>query len=563
LLGSGGTLPASGEGFEGLEEVLGLKEKLEQREKMINDLNMSWEERLRETQRLQQERENTLQSMGVAVKLSKGMPHLVNLNEDPIMSECLVYYLAPGITRIGRPDAETTQNIRLNGLSIAKEHAIVENAEGVVTIASVSNAPVFINGQLITAPTSLPHSARVILGTNHIFRYHSGVANEKQEEQRSPEGGVIDWNFALKELFTAQNKVLFKEDDEEKEKERELAEKLKQLNDEIEKQRFESHQVMEQQRREYEQKLQEMEKLVEQRDVKHMKEQARLAFEAQQLELGARDKILQEAYEKQRATYMVSSIQRWQEKKRRLQLQDQLLRMMITINEANAISEALHKNVSFSPKLSLGDYNSIFHDSDEHQMKKTEMTVEMTNSSTGNSGLLTYNKFMEKLFALRERYEAFLENGTEVTPPGEAEDPFSIPKEDRLLGIAQVYLKSLSYLLSVDRDSALVDTTGLQIGTIKVVVDPKNGGGKESIGELSGQALEFSIKIESAEVNDVDISPFDSVHCKFNLWDRFSETTPRWVKEGLHFAFFWISYMIFPPAPVTPLVDVSLTLRKT
>jgi kinesin family protein 1 len=29
----------------------------------------------------------------------KKTPHLVNLNEDPLMSECLLYYIKEGITR--------------------------------------------------------------------------------------------------------------------------------------------------------------------------------------------------------------------------------------------------------------------------------------------------------------------------------------------------------------------------------------------------------------------------------------------------------------------------------
>lgn len=28
-------------------------------------------------------------------------PHLVNLNEDPLMSECLLYYIKDGVTRLG------------------------------------------------------------------------------------------------------------------------------------------------------------------------------------------------------------------------------------------------------------------------------------------------------------------------------------------------------------------------------------------------------------------------------------------------------------------------------
>lgn len=32
-------------------------------------------------------------------------PHLVNLNEDPLMSECLLYYIKEGVTRsvVGSP----------------------------------------------------------------------------------------------------------------------------------------------------------------------------------------------------------------------------------------------------------------------------------------------------------------------------------------------------------------------------------------------------------------------------------------------------------------------------
>lgn len=33
--------------------------------------------------------------------LSPQTPHLVNLNEDPLMSECLLYYIKDGITRWG------------------------------------------------------------------------------------------------------------------------------------------------------------------------------------------------------------------------------------------------------------------------------------------------------------------------------------------------------------------------------------------------------------------------------------------------------------------------------
>ncbi|MEQ2160495.1 Kinesin-like protein kif1b, partial [Goodea atripinnis] len=60
-------------------------------------------------------------------------PHLVNLNEDPLMSECLLYYIKDGITRVGQADAERRQDIVLSGAHIKEEHCIFRserNANG-------------------------------------------------------------------------------------------------------------------------------------------------------------------------------------------------------------------------------------------------------------------------------------------------------------------------------------------------------------------------------------------------------------------------------------------------
>ena len=48
---------------------------------------------------------------------------MVNLNEDPALSESLCYFFGDGITRIGRDDAYTQQDIVLGGLNILKVYA--------------------------------------------------------------------------------------------------------------------------------------------------------------------------------------------------------------------------------------------------------------------------------------------------------------------------------------------------------------------------------------------------------------------------------------------------------
>jgi len=85
---------------------------------------------------------------------------------------------------------------------------------------------------------------------------------------------------------------------------------------------------------------------------------------------------------------------------------------------------------------------------------------------------LTDSRLLQ-IFAMREAYERFLENNSEQAVNGATEDPFVIPKEDRILGLAHVYLKSLCYLLPISRNFFLVDPTGQQFGTIRVEIIPK------------------------------------------------------------------------------------------
>lgn len=69
---------------------------------MFVELNETWEEKLKKTEAIRIQREAVFAEMGVAVKEDgdtvgvyspKCTPHLVNLNEDPFMSECLIYYI--------------------------------------------------------------------------------------------------------------------------------------------------------------------------------------------------------------------------------------------------------------------------------------------------------------------------------------------------------------------------------------------------------------------------------------------------------------------------------------
>ena len=60
-----------------------------------------------------------LQKSGVAFSVENKLPNLVNLNEDPQLSEVLLYILKPGHTKVGQ---SSTTDIQLSGALIADNH---------------------------------------------------------------------------------------------------------------------------------------------------------------------------------------------------------------------------------------------------------------------------------------------------------------------------------------------------------------------------------------------------------------------------------------------------------
>ncbi|XP_053281019.1 kinesin-like protein KIF1B isoform X2 [Pleuronectes platessa] len=196
-------------------------ERLKESEKIIAELNETWEEKLRKTEAIRMEREALLAEMGVAIREDGGTlgvfspkktPHLVNLNEDPLMSECLLYYIKDGITRVGQADTERRQDIVLSGAHIKEEHCIFRserNANGnvVVMLVPCEGSETYVNGKRVVNAIQLRSGNRIIMGKNHVFRFnHPEQARAEREKTPTAETPVepVDWTFAQRELLEKQ-----------------------------------------------------------------------------------------------------------------------------------------------------------------------------------------------------------------------------------------------------------------------------------------------------------------------------------------------------------------------
>uniref|UniRef100_A0A3Q3LJT2 Kinesin-like protein KIF13B n=1 Tax=Mastacembelus armatus TaxID=205130 RepID=A0A3Q3LJT2_9TELE len=165
-----------------------LKERLEESEKLIQEMTVTWEEKLRKTEAIALERQRQLESLGISLQ-SSGIRvvddkyFLVNLNADPALNELLVYYLKDH-TCVGSADS---QDIQLCGMAIQTEHCIINITEnnGVV-LTPRRNARTCVNGSPVTSPVQLHHGDRILWGNNHFFRInlprhmvHAGGGDEE------------------------------------------------------------------------------------------------------------------------------------------------------------------------------------------------------------------------------------------------------------------------------------------------------------------------------------------------------------------------------------------------
>ncbi|KAK9480713.1 hypothetical protein V1514DRAFT_275597 [Lipomyces japonicus] len=156
-----------------------ITEQLSSSEKLFKELNTTWEERLAQTQEIHRQREAALDELGiniekgfVGVRTPKNIPYLVNLSDDPLLAECLVYNIKPGKTEVGNADVSTKAQIRLHGSKISKNHCSFDNVDDVVTIIPHAQASIIINGLRISEPKRLHTGDRIILGDFHIFRFN-------------------------------------------------------------------------------------------------------------------------------------------------------------------------------------------------------------------------------------------------------------------------------------------------------------------------------------------------------------------------------------------------------
>ncbi|XP_045913103.1 kinesin-like protein KIF1B isoform X2 [Micropterus dolomieu] len=457
-------------------------ERLKESEKIIAELNETWEEKLRKTEAIRMEREALLAEMGVAIREDGGTlgvfspkktPHLVNLNEDPLMSECLLYYIKDGITRVGQADAERRQDIVLSGAHIREEHCIFRserNANGdvIVMLVPCERSETYVNGKRVEDAIQLRSGNRIIMGKNHVFRFnHPEQARAEREKTPSAETPVepVDWTFAQRELLEKQGIDM----------KQEMEKRLTEMEILYKKEKEEADQLLEQQRLVYESKLQELQKQVE-----------TISLVA---ETPDEEELEEEEEEEVPWTQHEFELAQWAFRKWRYHqftsLRDQLWGNAVYLKEANAISVELKKKVQFQFVLLTDTLYSPVppellspepeKERDSRPFPRTVVAVEVQDLKNGATHYWSLDKLKQRLDQMREMYDRAGEMASTHQEDGEGTLTGNDPFYDRfhwfkLVGRAFVYLSNLLYPVPLVHRVAIVTEKGEVRGFLRVGV---------------------------------------------------------------------------------------------
>ncbi|XP_054916588.1 kinesin-like protein KIF1A isoform X3 [Poeciliopsis prolifica] len=544
----------------GSEEAI---ERLKETEKIIAELNETWEEKLRRTEAIRMEREALLAEMGVAIREDGGTvgvfspkktPHLVNLNEDPLMSECLLYYIKEGITRVGRLDASSRQDIVLSGHFIQDEHCTFTRCTGpsgeTVVLEPCEGAETYVNGKRVTEATVLKSGNRIILGKSHVFRFNH-PEQARAERERTPcaetPAEPVDWAFAQRELLEKQGIDM----------KQEMEQRLQELEDQYRKEREEANNLLEQQRLDYESKLEALQKQVD-----------RYYPEAPEEEEEPEEEVQWTEKERELAVWGFRKWRCYQF----TSLRDLLWGNAIFLKEANAISVELKKKVQFQFVLLTDTLYSPLppdllppeatQDRESRHFPRTIVAVEVQDQKNGATHFWTLEKLRQRLDLMREMYDRAADVPNNTTEESESVMTGGDPFYDRfpwfrLVGRNPIFNTCMSERMSDPTPSPTLSTSEIT----ELADSQREGRGEEELEELDDLDDDIFLDDPCSELGpeDDDDDDDDDVGglCRGSSegLDPFYDRSPLFSVVGR--AFVYLSNLVYPVSLVHRVAIVS------
>lgn len=142
----------------------------------MEEMSKSWEDKVAEARAKELEDEKKKKEEEEA-RLA-GTPHLINLNEDPMLDRKAIYDIKAGEDlTTGRRSKASSHKLQLGGVGIQTDHCTFStNDEGITTVTAGNTKAaeqLRINGKKVTSiePITLRPNDRICIGPSAMFLY--------------------------------------------------------------------------------------------------------------------------------------------------------------------------------------------------------------------------------------------------------------------------------------------------------------------------------------------------------------------------------------------------------
>uniref|UniRef100_A0A669EEP2 Kinesin family member 13A n=1 Tax=Oreochromis niloticus TaxID=8128 RepID=A0A669EEP2_ORENI len=489
-----------------------LKEKLQESEKLIQEMTVTWEEKLRKTEEIATERQKQLESMGISletsgIKVGEDKCFLVNLNADPALNELLVYYLKEH-TRVG---ADTSQDIQLFGIGIQPEHCVLELCpDGDVTLMPIGNARTCVNGTMIDSLVHLWHGDRILWGNNHFFRINLPKRKRrdrlKELERASPRESFVEADIETASEASSEQDYTYEF------AQMEVIMKTLGNNDPmqnvvqvLEKQYLEEKRTaLEEQRMMYERELESLRQQLspEKTSQHHRSSSDRLTFSTH-------------------APH--SKLRLWTEERLSLsRLREQVVKANTLVREANFLAEEMNKLTDYQVTLQIPAANLSANR--KRGAIVSEPAIQVRRKGKGTQ-VWTIEKLENKLVDMRDHYRDWKEGTEETVTSSKHCDPFYEAQENHnLIGVANIFLECLFHDVKLQYAVPIISQQGEVAGRLHVELMRVSGAVPERLcsgddsSENSSENSCYEVRIRDATGLPLNLSNF--VFCQYTFWEH-------------------------------------------
>ncbi|XP_020799021.1 kinesin-like protein KIF13A isoform X2 [Drosophila serrata] len=517
-----------------------VQDKLAESENLMKQISQTWEEKLVKTERIQNERQQALEKMGISVqasgiKVEKNKYYLVNLNADPSLNELLVYYLKERTLIGGRSISGQQPDIQLSGLGIQPEHCVITIEDSGLFMEPVQGARCFVNGSAAVEKTPLQNGDRILWGNHHFFRVNSPKSNNTSlcaSEPQTP-AQLIDYNFARDEIM--QNEL--------------SNDPIQTAIARLERQHEEDKQVaLEKQRQEYERQFQQLRNI--------------LSPSTPYAPYAPYDPLRMGKVTPNTPTSQMR-VEKWAQERDEMfrrslgQLKTDIMRANSLVQEANFLAEEMEKKTKFSVTLQIPPANLSPNRRRGAFVSEPAILVKRTNSG---SQIWTMEKLENKLIDMREMYQDHKDrilNGLPLVEPfsddeyddkdednSKPQDPFYESQENHnLIGVANIFLEVLFHDVKLDYHTPIISQQGEVAGRLQVEIERIAGQMPqdrmcESVSESSGDSrdeyddpvdptsnqITCRVTIKCASGLPLSLSNF--VFCQYTFWGHQEMVVP-------------------------------------